>query len=52
MLVERGRVSLEPDPATWLRRACRTVPFMEAPLNHEVALQSRAVDQIASLANA
>src|SRR2546425_8227084 len=44
MLAERGRVALEPDAATWLRRACQAAPFREAPLNHEVAFQSRAID--------
>jgi PIN domain nuclease of toxin-antitoxin system len=31
MLAERGRVSLKPDAATWVRRVCQTVPFREAP---------------------
>jgi len=44
MLAERGRVMLEPDPATWVRRTSRAVPFKEAPMNHEVAIQSRAID--------
>jgi PIN domain nuclease of toxin-antitoxin system len=44
MLAERGRVSLKPDATTWVRRVCQTVPFREAPLNHEVAIQSRAID--------
>lgn len=44
MLAERGRVTLEPDAATWARRVYQTVPFREAPLNHEVAIQSRAID--------
>ena len=44
ILAERGRVTLEPDAATWIRRACRAVPLREAPVNHEVAIQSRAVD--------
>jgi PIN domain nuclease of toxin-antitoxin system len=44
MLSERGRVALEPDAATWVRRVCGAVPFKEAPLNHEVAIQSRALD--------
>jgi PIN domain nuclease of toxin-antitoxin system len=44
MLAERGRVTLAPDAATWVRRACQAVPFREAPMNHEVAIQSRAID--------
>src|SRR2546427_5518742 len=31
MLAERGRVALEPDAATWVRRACQAAPFREAP---------------------
>ena len=46
MLAERGRISLEPDATTWVRRVCQTVPFREAPLNHEVAIQSRAIDWV------
>src|SRR2546422_7857525 len=45
MLAERGRVALEPDAATWVRRACQAAPFREAPLNHEVAFQSRRSEE-------
>ena len=44
LLAERGRVVLEPDATTWVRRACRAAPFREAPLNHEIAIESRAID--------
>jgi PIN domain nuclease of toxin-antitoxin system len=44
MLAERGRLSLEPDAQTWVRRAFQAVPFREAPMNYEVAIQSRAID--------
>ena len=44
MLAERGRVTLAPDAAAWVRRALQTVPFREAPVNYEVAIQSRAID--------
>lgn len=46
VLAERGRVTLEPDAVTWVRRACQAVPFREAPVNHEVAIQSRAIDLV------
>ena len=46
ILAERGRISLEPDATTWVRRVCETVPFREAPLTHEVAIQSRAIDLV------
>jgi PIN domain nuclease of toxin-antitoxin system len=44
VLVERGRVAVTGDPAAWLRRVFREVPFREAPINHEVAMRSRTVD--------
>jgi len=44
VLVERGRVAVTGDPAAWLRRVFREVPFREAPLNHEVAMRSRIID--------
>ncbi len=44
ILAERGRVILNPDPLTWIRNLLRTIPLKEAPLNHEVAIQSRTID--------
>lgn len=44
ILVEKGRVILDSDPITWMRRVFRRIPFNEAPINHEVAIQSRIVD--------
>ena len=44
MLAERGRLALEPDAQTWLRRALQAVPFREAAMNYEVAFQSRSLD--------
>lgn len=44
VLVEKGRVILEMDPITWLRNVFMRVPFKEAPVNHEVAIQSRMID--------
>ena len=44
ILVERGRVALETDPITWLRSAYTKIPFKEAPITHEVAIQSRTID--------
>ncbi|GIX47756.1 MAG: ribonuclease VapC [Candidatus Tectimicrobiota bacterium] len=43
ILAEKGRVVLEPDAVAWVRRALQTIPFREAPLTHEVAIQSRFV---------
>jgi len=44
ILAERQRISLDRDPSQWIRSVLNEIPFREAPLNHEVALQSRLVD--------
>lgn len=45
VLAEKGRISIEdPDPGEWLRKVLSCAPLREAPLNLEVALQSRSVD--------
>jgi len=41
LLVEKGRIVLSVEPVAWIRIALRTLPFREAPLTHEVAIQSR-----------
>jgi len=41
LLVEKGRIVLSVEPVAWIRTALRTLPFREAPLTHEVAIQSR-----------
>jgi len=41
ILSERGRIILDDHPAAWMRTALDTLPFREATLNHEVAIQSR-----------
>jgi PIN domain nuclease of toxin-antitoxin system len=43
ILAERGRVTLQPDPVRWLHTVLAAVAFHEAPLNREVAIQSRLV---------
>lgn len=44
ILAEKERVILDPDPVTWIRNVLRAVSLKDAPLNHEVALQSRVID--------
>ena len=44
VLAQRGRVDLKPDPVRWIDRVFKTVPFLEAPFNHRVAVQSRLLD--------
>lgn len=43
ILAEKGRIELEPSPESWIRDALATVSFHEAPLNREVAIQSRSL---------
>ena len=43
MLAERKRVALEPDAEQWVRTQLARLPFREAPLNVEVALESRRI---------
>ena len=44
VLAEKGRIVLDAEPGLWLRDVFKTIPFREAPLNHEVAIQSRMID--------
>jgi PIN domain nuclease of toxin-antitoxin system len=44
VLAEKGRLVLELDPVRWVREVFKKVHFREAPLTHEVALRSRALD--------
>ena len=37
------RIRLEPNPVRWARDVLAVHPFREAPLNHEVALQTRGI---------
>ena len=44
VLVQRGRVILDQDVWRWVNEALAKVPMSEAPLSHEIALESRRVD--------
>ncbi len=44
ILAERGRVTLSPDADRWIRDCLARLPFLDAPLNSEVALASRALE--------
>jgi len=44
ILAKKGRIVLDARPELWLRDVFKTISFKEAPLNHEVAIQSRIVD--------
>lgn len=44
MLHEKDRIRIaHSDPVKWIRKVLNRIPFKEAPLNHEVAVQSRLV---------
>ena len=43
ILDRAGRIRLEPTPLRWIRDALAEYPFHEAPLNHEVALETRGI---------
>ena len=44
ILAEKGRIQLQPDPVHWLTQVFKSLPFREAPFNHQVAIQSRLLD--------
>lgn len=41
VLAERGRVITHDDPAVWLDHALERAPMREAPLTHDIAIESR-----------
>lgn len=43
ILVDRGRVRLASPPDEWVTISLQRVPFQEAPVTHEVALETRNV---------
>ena len=44
ILAERGRVVLRPNAVIWVQQVLQKIPFQEAPLTHDVAIQSRLID--------
>ena len=44
ILVEKGRISLQPDTSTWVSLALKNLETREATLNNEIALLSRQID--------
>ncbi len=44
VLADKRRITLHPDPITWIRQVYREIPFLQAPLNHDVAIESRVID--------
>ncbi|MBE9122790.1 type II toxin-antitoxin system VapC family toxin [Tychonema sp. LEGE 07199] len=43
MLAEKGRISLQPDPVTWVNLALKTLETREAQMNHPIAILSREI---------
>jgi len=43
ILAEKGRISLQPDPVTWVNLALKTLETREAQRNHSVAILSRQI---------
>ncbi len=43
MLAEKGRVSLQPDPVSWVNQALQTLKTREATLDHPIAILSRQI---------
>ena len=43
ILHERGRVVLKENIVTWVGKATTTVPLHEAPITHEIALETRTI---------
>ncbi len=44
ILADRGRLTLEPDPRSWLRKAMSKCPIVEVPVTFDVVLASRNID--------
>jgi len=44
VLAGKGRLALEREPGEWVEEALRCAPMKEAPLTHEIALESRRID--------
>ena len=45
MLCDKGRIKIpQVEPVKWIREILETLPFKEAPINHEVAMRSRQLN--------
>lgn len=43
ILAEKGRISLQPDPITWVNLALKTLKTHEAQMNYDIAILSRQI---------
>ncbi len=44
LLVEKGRITLQSDTATWIDQSLKSLAICEAPLNAQVAILSRQIN--------
>lgn len=48
VLARKGRIKLRPDPQAWVRQALQESQTVMAPLTHEIAMRSEALDGFGS----
>ena len=44
VLAEKGRIVLDEEPVNWMAAVLKTIPFRQAVINHEIAMQSRMLE--------
>ena len=44
VLAEKGKLSLRPEPNSWIQQSLKRWPIKEAPLNIQVSIRSRQLD--------
>ena len=44
ILAEKGKLSLKPEPISWIQQSLKRWPIKEAPLNIQVSIRSRQID--------
>ena len=44
ILAEKGKLSLKPEPISWIQQSLKRWPIKEAPLNIQVSIRSRQLD--------
>ena len=44
VLAEKGKLSLRPEPISWIQQSLKRWPIKEAPLNIQVSIRSRQLD--------
>jgi PIN domain nuclease of toxin-antitoxin system len=44
MLAEKGKLTLKPDPISWIQQSLKRCPIKEAPLSIQVSIKSKQID--------